>query len=566
MPMNLPFPDSVLDNHIGIVAKTGAGKSYAAQGIAEHLLARGERVCVIDPTGRWWGLRSNAKGDGPGYPVVVFGGDHADVPLAADHGEAIAEIIGVSTTPAILDTREMTVGQRTRFFTGFAETLLRKNRGPLTLIIDEAHLFAPQGRVSDPQSGKMLHAANNLVSLGRGIALRIILISQRPAKLHKDSLTQVETLIALRLIAPQDRNAVKDWVCEWAEPAEGKELLGSLPSLKTGTGWVWSPEIGLLEKVRFPKIKTYDSGKAPAPGDDRGPPVLAPIDLQTITGRLEEVAADAIANDPARLKARIRELEKAAGRPSDTDIKAARNQGYVVGKADGHAAGMSAIKEQVAPLRLALNDIERAINDSRGHLSAAEDWIARQSHKGARSAATEHVAPAPKAATPLPGGTSPTPMPKAESTFLTVLAQRRTALTRNKVAIFAGYSVKSGHVDNTLGSLRSKGWVTGRNDAIEITDDGRARLGPFDPLPEGEDLRRYWLGKVDKAGRAFLGILFAIYPEAITRNDLAERAGYSIASGHVDNTLGRLRGLDLAEGRNDAIRASAELFDQDRHG
>ena len=38
--MKLPFPESVLDNHIGIAAKTGAGKSYTAQGIAEHLLER----------------------------------------------------------------------------------------------------------------------------------------------------------------------------------------------------------------------------------------------------------------------------------------------------------------------------------------------------------------------------------------------------------------------------------------------------------------------------------------------------------------------------------------------
>jgi hypothetical protein len=150
---------------------------------------------------------------------------------------------------------------------------------------------------------------------------------------------------------------------------------------------------------------------------------------------------------------------------------------------------------------------------------------------------------------------------KAEAAFLTVLAQRNRPLARNRVAIFAGYSVKSGHIDNTLGALRSKGLAEGRNDAIRITEAGLEALGPFDPLPTGEALRRYWLGKVDKAGRAFLEVLFDIFPGTIARNELAERTGYSPGSGHVDNTLGRLRSLDLAEGRNDAIRAAEELFD-----
>jgi hypothetical protein len=132
----------------------------------------------------------------------------------------------------------MTVGARTRFFTEFAEALHRVNSRPLHLIIDEAHLFAPQGRVPDPQSGRMLHAANNLVSGGRARGLRIMLISQRPAKLHKDSLTQVETLIALRLIAPQDRAAVEDWIGEWADPKQVREVIACrhLPAAPAGCG------------------------------------------------------------------------------------------------------------------------------------------------------------------------------------------------------------------------------------------------------------------------------------------------------------------------------------------
>ncbi len=304
------IPARVLDQHIAILGKTGSGKTYTAKGIAESLLRAGARVCIVDPTGVWWGLRSDASGKKPAFSIVVFGGEHGDCPLGQQHGAAIAEIIGTTDTSAVLDTRSMTVGERTRFFADFGEALLRKNKGPLHLILDESHLFAPQGRVNDPQSGKMLHAANNLVSLGRGVGLRIILISQRPAKLHKDSLTQAETLIAMRLIAPQDRNAVEDWIGEWADPKQGKEILGSLPSLPTGEGWLWSPEIGVLERQKFPKISTYDSSRAPDGGTAKI--VLANIDLPTIQARLETVAHDAFENDPKRLRARIAELERAA--------------------------------------------------------------------------------------------------------------------------------------------------------------------------------------------------------------------------------------------------------------
>jgi hypothetical protein len=133
-----------------------------------------------------------------------FGGEHADVVLGAIHGESIAEIVATSNTPAIIDTSLMRVGERTRFFTDFANELLRKNKGPLHLFIDECHLFMPQGRVADPQSGNMLHAANNLISLGRARGLRVTLISQRPAKVHKDSLTQIETMIvnSLAIMTP----------------------------------------------------------------------------------------------------------------------------------------------------------------------------------------------------------------------------------------------------------------------------------------------------------------------------------------------------------------------------
>ncbi len=352
----MELPEKVLAQHIAILGKTGSGKTYTAKGIAEHLLEHGKRVCVIDPTGVWWGLRSNATGTKAGFPIWVFGGEHADTPLQEHHGAAIAEIVGASDISVVLDTRSMLVGQRTRFFTDFAETLLRKNKGSLHLIIDEAHLFAPQCRVMDPQSGKMLHAANNLVSLGRGIGLRIILITQRPAKLHKDSLTQAETLIALRLIAPQDRAAVEAWIGEWADPKQGKEVLASLPSLPTGEGWVWAPEAGILRREKFPNIKTYDTSRAPAEGAS-AEIVLAKVDLPAIQAKLQTVTRQAIDNDPRELKKRIAELEKklsAGGVKADPqELARAEQAGFERGRGEASPAPRASGPRRCFPIRKA---------------------------------------------------------------------------------------------------------------------------------------------------------------------------------------------------------------------
>jgi hypothetical protein len=330
------IPNEALKNHIAILGKAGSGKTYAAKGIVEGLLDAGERVCVIDPTGVWHGLRSKANGKAGAYPVLIFGGEHGDLSLGQMHGEAVAEIVATSNTPAIIDTSMMKVGERTRFFTDFAGELLRRNKGPLHLVMDEAHVFAPQGRIADPQSGNMLHAANNLISLGRARGLRVTLITQRPAKLHKDSLSQVETMIALRLIAPQDRKAVEEWIADQADQQKGKEIIASLPSLATGHGWVWAPEIGILKKVHFPHIKTFDSSCTPDGfGDGKGP-VLAPIDMATISGKLVAIKEEADANNPEKLRAEIRELRKRAANPAmvHADPKAverARQEGFTVG-------------------------------------------------------------------------------------------------------------------------------------------------------------------------------------------------------------------------------------------
>jgi hypothetical protein len=583
------FPKAALAQHIAVLGKTGSGKSYAVRGIVESLLDENARVCIIDPTGAWNGLRSSATGKSAGYPVVIFGGEHADLELGYQTGEAMAEIIGTSSTPAILDTSLHKIAARTRFFSDFADALVRKNKGPLHLIIDEAHLFAPQGKVNDPQSGAMLHAANNLVSLGRSRGLRIILITQRPAKLHKDSLTQVETLVAMRLIAPQDRKAVEEWIKDNADEKKGREIIESLATLKTGQGWVWAPEIGVLDRISFPKIKTFDSGRAPD-GSETAGQVLAPIDRDAIAARLKVVAAEAVANDPATLKRRIEELErqvKAAPAPDATAIQnamqAARTEAYTNGHQDGHAVGYKAGQEHITDqLEVFYTSLDSWIaNAPRPPVFKIEaapqvNLVSARKLRDIAVGSTERMIrdltrkPAPTvqqlektwAKVDRIKSNGKDPEMRAVSTaamkVLAVLSQFPEGCESGKLTLLTGYRY-SGGFRNTLGELRGGGFIEGENTGVmRITSHGM-RLGPFPQLPVGDELLRYWLNHLsfDKSAREILAALAD--GRERTKEQLTAATGYEY-SGGFRNALGKLRAAGVITGPNTGLmRISREI-------
>ena len=55
------------------------------------------------------------------------------------------------------------------------------------------------------------------------------LITQRPAVVHKDVLSQADILIAMKLTSSQDRDAIGAWIEGQADRQEGKRILGDLP-------------------------------------------------------------------------------------------------------------------------------------------------------------------------------------------------------------------------------------------------------------------------------------------------------------------------------------------------
>jgi hypothetical protein len=99
----------------------------------------------------------------------------------------------------------------------------------------------------------------------------VIAITQRPAALHKHGLSQADTLIALKLVAPQDRKAVEEWIKgrRTLPPPRGPRQpgqagAGSRLDLGAGTGSAQADAVSADRDLRL----RPDTGRNGNPADD----------------------------------------------------------------------------------------------------------------------------------------------------------------------------------------------------------------------------------------------------------------------------------------------------------
>lgn len=117
--MSFVVPSGALSQHITVLGKAGACKSSALRHVAEHILSLKKRVCIIDPKGDWWGLKSSADGKGLGFPIYAFGDFKepraSDVPINAGSGKHVAELIATGNRPCVIGFRGWMTSAMTRF-------------------------------------------------------------------------------------------------------------------------------------------------------------------------------------------------------------------------------------------------------------------------------------------------------------------------------------------------------------------------------------------------------------------------------------------------------------------
>jgi hypothetical protein len=576
----LPIPLDAIVQHVIILGKTGSGKSSKMRVIVEYVLeTAGVPSCIIDPKGDWWGLRSTSGGKQSGYPIVIFGGEHGDVPINARAGAYVAELVATGSRSCLIDLGGWTVSDRTRFFIDFASTLFRVTKGKRYLFVDECHNFAPQGKILSPEAGEMLHWANRLASEGRGKGLTIIGASQRPQKVHKDFLTSCETLIACRMIHKLDRDAIKDWIDGCADPQMGKEVMADLANMQRKESWVWSPEIDFgPKKITWDMFRTFDSFKI----REIDSPKLkgwAEVDLAGVKDKLQSIVDEAFANDPKELRKQVASLKK--------ELDAERAKKTQKGKAevtvnpvildvieflekklpdsvpvksfrDLHETFLSRMRLEIDRMHaLEVRDCQRSLDDlvkaTRPMLAklrkVAGDAPASTTSDKESVLRTARIAEAFVTGGPIKspeGGDEVRGLQKRILNALRWLELKGIApAPRPSVGAVAGVVTKSGYFKNTAGAMNTAGLISYPEKGLMLlTDAGRAAS---DDVDDTGTVYEQWLKILSGLEREIVVALNDAYPHAMHRKEIGEVIGKEHESGYFKNTMGRLHTIGAVD-------------------
>lgn len=561
---DLSLPPDAVTQTFGILGKRGSGKTNAGRVMAEEFFASDLPFVVVDPVGAWWGLRSSRDGKGPGLSVPIFGGDHGDVPLERESGPLLADLVAEQRLSCVLDMVQFSEGDKARFLTDFAERLFQRNRDPLHLFLEEADDFIPQRVMGE--KARLVGAWQRIVKRGRTRGLGATMIAQRSAAINKDVLTQCETLLVFRTTAPQDMKAIEGWL---AFHGQKLDVLASLPSLKDGEAWVWSPSwLGKLEKIRLRLSQTFDSGATPKDVKGRrAPATLADVDLAAIEAQMKSTIERAKETDPKELRRRVVQLQGELARlrnerPAPTvervevpvidDITVKRLEAALL-EAEGFTDSLRRVAGSVVE---AAAQTQRALDAARA-VRPFTPSVRPQSLPAPKSQPRK-----PSAAEHRPAG-SEAVLSKQAREMLEELARRYPVrLTPVQLAILSGYSTRSSQFRPAVRGLLDSGLVIQEGRELVITDAGLADAGVVGEAPMGpQETLNLWLGKLPPQPAAMLRAIWAAGSRGLIREDLSERTGYSMTSSQFAPSINLLVRNGLAEVDEDRIRLGDMLLE-----
>lgn len=127
-----------------------------------------------------------------------------------------------------------------------------KLKTPILFIVEEAHILAGMNKNTESK-----YYMAKIAREGRKFGIGLCVVTQRPKGLDKEILSQMNSMIILKLVEPEDQKHVQS-----ASESLSKELMNYLPALNPGEAII----IGSMTKI--PLLIKIDKAKGKVQGND----------------------------------------------------------------------------------------------------------------------------------------------------------------------------------------------------------------------------------------------------------------------------------------------------------
>ncbi|SEP73109.1 helicase HerA domain-containing protein [Natrinema salaciae] len=351
-----------------VTGKSGSGKSNTASVIAEELLEAGYPLLIVDTDGEYYGLKEE-------YEMLHAGADEeCDIQIGPEHAEQMASLALEENVPVILDVSgyldEDVADELLRKIARQLFVKEKKLKKPFLLVVEEVHEYIPEG-------GGVGETGNLLIKIskrGRKHGLGILGISQRPADVKKDFITQANWLVWHRLTWDNDTKVVGRII-----DTEYSELVSELDDGQAFVQTDWT-EVD-VRKIQFRRKRTFDAGATPGLDDFERPELKSVSDA--LVGDLQEISErkdrerDRINELEAELEkkeTRIETLEDELSSARDVS-SAARQMADALQNTETVQSQLPGSDEDLRRLHEEIADLEAERDELRETLDARDDRI-----------------------------------------------------------------------------------------------------------------------------------------------------------------------------------------------
>lgn len=522
----------LLETRMLVQSNSGGGKSWALRRLLEQTAPLSQQI-VIDVEGEFTTLREK-------FDYVICAAQDGDAAATPHTATVLARKLRELRVSAILDIHHLKAHERHAFVRKFFDALMqapREHWNPALVILDEAHLFAPEQGKAESVSSVI-----DMATRGRKRGLALIAATQRLSKLHKDVAAELLNKLVGRTGLDVDVRRAADELGMTA-----RDAMASLRDLQPGEFFAFGPALSrTITKLQIGQVQTTH----PKVGDRLA--IRTPAPSRKVIGILQELA-----DIPKEAEEEAVTVEKL--RADNTTLKrqiaAAKTMRQGISEEDMKAR----IEKAVNAVRQGFERTLRSIAELASQTKGAD--------RPSPAAAPARVATAPPRVVPKLREGITGPQQRILDSMAKLEALGLSDLHKTQVAAVAGVSPNSGSYANNLGRLRTMGLIDyPQGGLVAFTETGSSQANPVTEMPTVEDLHAAWLSIITQPQQRILREIIAEYPNPLPKEELAHRIDVSPDSGSYANNLGRLRTLGAIDyPRPGYVRGMDVLFPAGRN-